>query len=337
MRLLSGIKPSGDLHIGNYFGSIKQWVDLLNSSSDTQAIFFIADLHAITVYQDPKKLKEKTYEIAAVYFAAGLDYKKHIVFVQSDNPDHPYLNWLLTTVTPYGWLTRMTQFKDKRQKLKNYGEVIGAGLFNYPVLMAADILLYDADSVPVGEDQVQHVELTRDIAKRFNKLYGETFKIPEYTVNRTVARIKDLQYPTKKMSKSDDNPLGCVYLLDSIDDIRLKFKRAVTDSEKSIRYDVKNKPGISNLLAILSASTGKKIEDLEKEYAGKTYAQFKEDVAEAVIAVIKPLQQRVKEYLSDRSELERLFKLGVEKAREISTPKLNEALSKMGFYKYAKK
>ena len=337
MRLVSGIKPSGDLHIGNYFGSIKQWIDLLNSQPDTQAIFFIADLHAVTVYQDPKELKEKTYEIAAIYFAAGLDYRRHIVFVQSDNPDHPYLSWLLTTVTPYGWLTRMTQFKDKRNKLKNYGEVVGAGLFNYPVLMAADILLYDADSVPVGEDQVQHVELTRDIAKRFNKLYGETFKVPKYTINSTVARIKDLQFPTKKMSKSDDNPLGCVYLLDSLEDIRLKFRKAVTDSEKSIRYDVENKPGISNLLAILSASTGKKIENLEKEYEGKTYAQFKDDVAEAVISVIKPLQQRVKEYLSDKAELERLFNLGVEKAREISTPKLSEALSKMGFYKYASK
>ena len=331
MRILSGIKPSGDLHIGNYFGAIKLWLDTIKEP-DTQAIFIVVDLHAITVYQNPEILKRRIYEIAALYFAAGLDYKKHIVFVQSDNPDHTYLSWLLTTITPVGWLERMTQFKDKKRKLKQYGQVVSAGLFNYPVLMAADILIYDTDVVPVGEDQIQHVELTRDIAKRFNKIYGNTFKVPEYRINKTTARIMDLQKPTRKMSKSDDSDLGCVFLLDDNDSIYKKITRAVTDSERVIKYDKKNKPGISNLLAILSEATGKDIKTLEKEYEGKTYAEFKKDVADAVINIVAPIRDKALKYLNDKAELDKILKQGATKAYNLSHPKLLEVIDKMGLY-----
>ena len=333
MNILSGIQPSGDLHIGNYFGAIHQWVKL-SKQPDVNATFIIVDLHAITVYQKPEELTQRTYEIASIYFASGLDYNKHTVFIQSDNPDHTYLAWIFDTITPIGWLERMTQFKDKKQKLQNYGRAVSTGLFNYPALMAADILLYDTDIVPVGEDQIQHVELARDIAKRFNKLYGNTFKIPEYRVEKAVARIKDLQNPTKKMSKSDDNPLGCIYIMDDKDTIAKKIKRAVTDSENRIYYDTKNKPGISNLLGILSAATGKTIENLVNEYQNKNYAILKQDLIDALISILEPIQQKVKEYLSNRAQLHDLFKRGAEKAMQVSTPKLHEALGKMGFYKW---
>lgn len=331
MRILSGIKPSGELHIGNYFGAIKQLVDFINTTDD-EVIVMIADLHAITVYQDPQYLKERIYELAALYFASGIDYNKAIVFVQSDNPDHPYLAWLFDTVTPYGWLTRMTQFKDKRQKLKNYGDIVSVGLFNYPVLMAADILIYDTDLVPVGEDQVQHVELARDIAKRFNKLYGETFKVPEYKINKTTARIMDLQVPTRKMSKSEESTLGCVFMLDPVDVIVQKFKKAVTDSGHEIKFDKQNKPGISNLMAILSAASGKSLKQIEEEYAGVSYAQFKQDVAEAVVEVLRPIQQKAKEFLADPAQVDAILHKGAERARELSYPKLLEVLNKMGLY-----
>ena len=335
MNILSGIQPSGNLHIGNYFGAIHQWIKL-SKQPDVNATFIIVDLHAITVYQKPEELTQRTYEVAAIYFASGLDYNKHTVFIQSDNPDHTYLAWIFDTITPIGWLERMTQFKDKRQKLQNYGKVVSTGLFNYPVLMAADILLYDTDIVPVGEDQIQHVELARDIAKRFNKLYGNTFKIPEYRVEKAVARIKDLQNPTKKMSKSDDNPLGCIYIMDDKDTIAKKIKRAVTDSENKIYYDPKNKPGISNLLGILSATTGKTIEDLVNEYQNKNYATLKQDLIDALISVLDPIQQKVQMYLNDKAQLHRIFQIGAEKAMQVSTPKLHEALGKMGFYRWRK-
>ncbi len=335
MNILSGIQPSGELHIGNYFGAIHQWIKL-SKQSDVNATFIIVDLHAITVYQKPEELTQRTYEVAAIYFASGLDYNKHTVFIQSDNPDHTYLAWIFDTITPVGWLERMTQFKDKRQKLQNYGKVVSTGLFNYPVLMAADILLYDTDTVPVGEDQIQHVELARDIAKRFNKLYGNTFKVPEYRVEKAVARIKDLQNPTKKMSKSDDNPLGCIYIMDNKDTIAKKIKRAVTDSENKIYYDPKNKPGISNLLGILSAATGKTIEDLVNEYQGKNYGQLKQDLIEALISTLEPIQQKVQVYINDKAQLHKIFQIGAQKAMQVSTPKLHEALGKMGFYKWRK-
>ena len=335
MNILSGIQPSGDLHIGNYFGAIQQWVKL-SKQPQINATFIIVDLHAITVRQKPEELTQRTYEIASIYFASGLDYNRHTVFIQSDNPNHTYLAWIFDTITPIGWLERMTQFKDKKQKLQNYGKIVSVGLFNYPALMAADILLYDTDIVPVGEDQIQHIELARDIAKRFNKLYGNTFKIPNYRVEKAVARIRDLQSPTKKMSKSDDNPLGCIYIMDGKDIIAKKIKRAVTDSENKIYYDPKNKPGVSNLLAILSASTGESIDRLVDNYQNKNYGQLKQDLTEALIATLEPIQQKVKEYLSDKAQLHELFKLGAEKAIQVSTPKLHEVLGKMGFYKWRK-
>ena len=336
MKVLSGVQPTGQLHIGNYFGAIAQWINFINQK-DIQAIFMIADLHAMTIYQDPQTLRNKTYEMFALYLAFGLDYKKHTIFVQSDNPDHTYLAWLFDTITPFGWMERMTQFKDKRQKLQNYGDVVSVGLFNYPALMAADILLYNVDMVPVGEDQIQHVELTRDIAKRFNKLYGETFVVPKYKVNKVVARVMDLQNPTKKMSKSDKMGKGKILLEDSPDVIRDKVKHAVTDAESAIHYDKEKKPGVSNLLGLLSVATNRSVEDLEQEYRGKNYSTLKQDLADALIAVLTPIQKKRAEFLADRAELGKILKVGQEKSQKLSNPVLKEVLSKMGIYKYGKK
>ncbi len=331
MNVLSGVQPSGDLHIGNYFGAIKQWLDIM-SKPQTVTYFMIADLHAITVYQDPAELREKIYKLLALYLAMGLDYHKNVVFAQSQNPDHTYLAWLFDTITPIGWLERMTQFKDKKRKLEKYNSVVSAGLFNYPALMAADILLYDIDVVPVGEDQIQHVELTRDIAKRFNKLYGETFKVPVYQVNKSVARVMDLQNPKKKMSKSDgsNNP-GCVFLLDDPDTIRKKIKRAVTDADREIKYDKENKPGVSNLLGIYSVASGKSIKELENMYSNKTYADFKSDLAEILIETLEPVRKKTTEFLNDKGELDRILAYGVQRARDVSSPLLKNVLNKMGF------
>jgi len=332
MRIFSGIQPSGNLHIGNYLGSILQWVELLENSPNTEGIFCIVDLHTITVKQDPKVLKEKIYELAAIYLAAGIDYKRNIIFAQSQNPDHTYCAWLFNCITPIGWLNRMTQFKDKRAKLENYGNIVSTGLLTYPSLMAADILLYDTDIVPVGGDQAQHVELTRSIGQRFNRLYGRTFKIPTVKVNEITAYIMDLQEPTKKMSKSDTNPKGKINLLATEKEILDNIKKAVTDTDNSVRYDVRNKAGISNLIVILSSIEKISIQEIEAKYSSSSYSTFKNDVANSVLEFLLPLQKKTKEYLSDKAELERILRLGTEKSYKISHPKLLEVCNKMGLF-----
>lgn len=329
---MSGVQPTGELHIGNYLGSIQNWIKLLNTNPDSTAFLMIADQHAITVFQDPKILKEKTIRLAAIYRAAGFDTNKHVIFVQSQNPDHAYLGWIFNCVTPIGWLERMTQFKDKKQKLEAYKSVVSTGLLAYPTLMAADILLYSADKVPVGKDQKQHVELTCDIAARFNQIYGETFTIPEFVTDKITTKILDLQNPTKKMSKSDDSPLGKIELTDTPDVIRQKISRAVTDSESEIRFDPENKPGVSNLLSIYAAVTGKKIEETANIFAGKTYSQFKEVVAEAIIAFLAPFNEKLNNYMSDKAQLQKDLDLHAEKARAISHEKLVEVSNKLGLY-----
>lgn len=323
--IFSGIQPSGNLHIGNYIGAIRQWV---NSQNDGLNIFCVVDMHAITVPQDPKTLHEKSLELAALYIAAGIDPDKSIFFIQSHNPDHANLGWILNCYTSMGQLNRMTQFKDKSENK----EFISAGLFGYPTLMAADILLYSTTEVPVGEDQKQHVELTRDIAERFNTTHGETFILPQPVIPKHGARVRSLLDPTKKMSKSDANPNATIWILEKEEDIRKKFKSATTDSETEIRYDMEKKPGISNLLDILEQTSGKKIEDWEKELSGIKYGQFKELVAEEVIKVLKPLQERFYE-LQNSEKLTTILKSNAEKSYAISHKKLEEVYEKVGFVK----
>ena len=323
--VFSGVQPSGNLHIGNYIGAIRQWVKL-QEREDLELIFCIVDLHAITVPQDPKVLRQKNLELTALYLACGLDPSRSRIFIQSENPWHPYLTWIFDCLTPFGWLKRMTQFKEKSEKQKEKASV---GLFNYPVLMAVDILLYDTNLVPVGEDQRQHIELTRDIAERFNRLYGEVFVLPEAMISKTTAKIMSLQNPLKKMSKSDENPKSRIELLDDPDTIRLKIRKAVTDSGKEIVYDREKKPAISNLLAIFSELSGKSIEELEKEFEGKSYSHFKDALAETVISVLSPIQQKFKQYIEERSFLEKVLNEGreytIEKA-EKKVKKVKEAL-----------
>src|ERR1035437_773019 len=266
--IFSGVQPSGNLHVGNYIGALRQWVKM---QVYTEAIFCIVDLHAITVSQDPKTLKEKILEVAALYLACGIDPKKAHIFVQSENPDHTSLAWILNCIAPFGQLERMTQFKDKSEKQK---EGTTAGLFDYPVLMAADILLYQTDEVPVGEDQKQHIELTRDLAEKFNKTFGQTFKLPAPLIQKETARIMSLQDPTAKMSKSDTNQLATIYLLDSEEQIREKIKKAVTDSGSRISKD-KGSAAISNLLAIYSAFKNQSLNESLDELDGKYYSEFK--------------------------------------------------------------
>lgn len=337
MRILSCVQPTGTLHIGNYLGSIQNWVTMLNSKPDSEAIFGVVDLHAITVPQDPKVLRHKIYEILAIYLAAGIDPVKNIVFVQSQNPDHASLAWIFNCITPIGWAERMTQFKDKKQKMESYSDIVSVGLLSYPMLMAADILLYDADQVPVGADQKQHVELTRDIAMRFNSQFGETFKIPEFATSKEGTKIMDLQNPTKKMSKSDDSPAGKIDITDTPGGIQDKIKRAVTDSEGSVRFDMEAKPGVSNLMNILGSVTNKTIEQIESEYAGKNYGTFKKDVADAIVSFLEPMQTKINTYLSDLAELDKIVNNGNERARAISSKKLELVTNKMGLYNYGKK
>ena len=329
--VLSGIQPTNKLHLGNYLGAIRQWVQLVNQGK-ARYIFMIADLHAMTVPHDPKALEQDTFALAAMYIALGLEPEKCILFVQSHNMDHPYLSWILETQTPYGWLTRMTQFKDKRQKLERFEKTVGTGLFTYPVLMAADILLYDTDIVPVGQDQVQHVELTRDIARRFNKLYGPVFKLPKPQIDKIALRIKDLRNPTKKMSKSDETGKGVIFLTDDADTIMSKFKRAVTDTLGVVKYDPENQPGVSNLITILAGVTGMTVEQIQQEYQGKGYAQFKQDVAQAVIEFLRPVQERYKQYTKDRAYVVEVLQQGVQKARELSHKKLAQVKKAVGLF-----
>lgn len=321
--IFSGIQPSGDLHIGNYLGAIRQWVELQNK---TDAIFCIVDLHAITVYQDPKILREKILEVAALYIACGIDPHKSHIFIQSENLDHSYLAWIFDCIIPFGWMGRMTQFKDKSAKQK---ESTSIGLFNYPALMAADILLYDTDLVPVGEDQTQHVELTRDVAERFNRLYGEVFKLPNAMIDRQAARIMSLQNPMSKMSKSDKDPLGTINLLDSEEEIIKKIKRAVTDSGTEILYQ-EEKPALSNLLVIYSKLSGQAIEKIEQEYKSKSYADFKEGLIQQVMQSLKPIQKKYHELRTEKAYLQKVLDDGREFTLALSNKKVEQVKSAIG-------
>lgn len=286
--IFSGIQPSGHLHLGNYIGALRQWVDMQN---DNDAIFCIVDLHAITVAQDPEELCKNNLKTAALFLAAGIDPAKAHIFLQSENPHHTELAWILNCFTPFGQLTRMTQFKDKSAK---QADATTAGLFTYPVLMAADILLYKTDEVPVGDDQKQHIELTRDIAEKFNARFGEIFKLPQPRIQKESARIMSLSDPNSKMSKSDKDPNGTINLLDDPDTIQNKVKRAVTDSGSEIKNSP-DKPAISNLLTIYEVVSGKSVAELEEEYKGQQYGKFKADLAEAIVEFLTPIQNRYKE------------------------------------------
>ncbi|MGA0413384.1 MAG: tryptophan--tRNA ligase [Aquiluna sp.] len=326
-NLLSGMQPSASsLHLGNYLGALRQWVAMQETHN---AYYVIVDLHAITVPQDPKELLENTRRTAAQYIAAGLDPQRATLFVQSHVPAHAQLAWVLNCITGFGEASRMTQFKDKSQK--GGVEVSSVGLFTYPILQAADILLYRPKSVPVGEDQRQHLELTRDLAMRFNSRFGKTFEVPEAHILKETAKIFDLQDPTAKMSKSTQDPKGLINLMDEPAQITKKIKSAVTDTDGEIRFDREAKPGVSNLLGIFSAVTGKSMESIETEFAGKGYGDLKGAVADAVVALTEPMQARTKELLSDSAELDRLLALGAEKASEIAEQTLADVYQKLGF------
>lgn len=323
--LLSGIQPSGELHLGNYLGAIKNWADL---SNDFECYWFMADLHTLTVRQDPAQLRHRTLTQIAAYIACGLSPEKNTIFIQSHVPAHAQLAWVLDCYTMFGELSRMTQFKDKSAKNTDN---INAGLFTYPVLMAADILIYQPDFVPVGEDQKQHVEICRDIANRFNHLYGDVFKVPKPYIPKTGARIMGLSDPGGKMSKSI--PEGCVFLLEKPEDIARKFKRAVTDSdaERWVRYDPVNKPGVSNLMSIYAAITGKTYEEIEKEFDGQGYGAFKPAVGEAVIEAFRPIREETERLLADKAYLENVYRSGAEKAGYVANKTLRKVYKKVGF------
>ena len=324
--VLSGIQPSGNLHLGNYLGAIKRWVE---KQEDFENFFCIVDLHAITVPQDPQELRRYTRELAAFYLAAGLDPRKATIFVQSHVHAHAELGWLLNCVTPMGWLERMTQFKDKSAKEGDNRERISTGLFDYPVLMAADILLYKATHVPVGDDQKQHVELTRDIAERFNRLYGETFVVPEPMIPETGARIMSLESPTDKMSKSDPSPGSRIGVFDSPDAIRKNVMRATTDSQRDIVFDA-SRPGLLNLLTIYEVLTGQSRSHIEAHFAGKGYGDLKRELADLVIASLEPIQTRARDLLGS-GELEDILAQGAARAAGVADQTLRQAKNAMGF------
>ncbi|WP_454053224.1 tryptophan--tRNA ligase [Clostridium sp. Marseille-Q7071] len=321
--IFSGIKPSGDLTLGNYLGAIKNWTKL---QEEYECYFCVVNLHAITVSQSPAELRRRTLEILAIYIAAGINPDTNTLFIQSHVPAHCEASWLLTCNSYMGELSRMTQYKDKS---KNSGESIGAGLFNYPVLMAADVLLYQTDVVPVGVDQVQHLELARDLAERFNRLYSPTFVIPEAYVGKTGAKIMDLQNPEKKMSKSENNPNGYILIMDPPEVIRKKISRAVTDSLGVVKYN-DDQLGVKNLMTILSTITGMTMEEIEKKYEGLGYAEFKKDVGEAIISELEPVQKKVKELLENKDYLEEIYKKGSEKANYVATKTLRKMQKKIG-------
>lgn len=323
--VLSGIKPSGVPTLGNYIGAISHWAELQNKYS--RALFPIVDLHAITIPQNPKTLAHQTYLIAALLLAAGINPKRSIIFVQSQVPAHSELGWLMTTIATVGELNRMTQYKDKLRKSKNT-DSIGAGLFSYPTLMAADIFLYQADAVPVGDDQKQHVELARDLAERFNKRYGKTITVPKPILRKGGARIMDLLDPTKKMSKSDDDR-GCILLMDSPSEIRKKIMRAVTDSSTDIKFDPYRK-GLCNLLNIYQVLSGKTEAQIEKRFASKGYSEFKKELANLVIAKLSPIQKRINYYLKNKKLLDHILKDGARRAEKIAQTTLSEVKRKMG-------
>ena len=323
--IFSGIQPSGDLTLGSYLGAIKNWVEL---SEEYNCYYCIVDMHAITVRQTPAELRRRTLEQLAQYIACGLDPQKNTIFIQSHVPAHAELSWVLSCYTMFGELSRMTQFKDKSAK---NADNINAGLFTYPALMAADILLYQTDLVPVGGDQKQHVELTRDIAGRFNGVYGDVFTMPEPFIPKVGARIMSLTSPENKMSKSDKDPGGCIYVMQKPDDIMRCFKRAVTDSETSVRYDTEAKPGISNLMQIYSAATGLGFDDIEAEFAGKGYGEFKPRVGEAVVEMLRPIREEAEKLLADKAYLEAVSKEGAEKAAYAANKTLRKVYKKVGF------
>ena len=325
-RVLSGIQPTHDsFHLGNYLGALKQWVEL---QENNDAFYCVVDLHALTVETDPKLLQQRTLVSAAQLIAIGIDPDKSTLFVQSQVPAHNQLAWVFECITGFGEASRMTQFKDKSKK--GGAERTNVGLFTYPILQAADILLYQPDFVPVGEDQRQHVELTRDIAERFNKKFDKVFNIPQAQIIKSLAKINDLQDPTAKMSKSATSMSGVIELLDSADTTMKKFKSSVTDDGKEVRFDEKGKPGISNLLTIHSALSGKSITELENDFSGKGYGDFKTAVAEVVISTLEPIAKRTNELMSDRSELTRILKSGAIKANQVASETLKAAYSAIG-------
>ena len=323
--LLSGIQPSGELHLGNYLGAIKNWAEL---SDQFDCYWFMADLHTITVRQDPAALRKRTLAQIATYIACGLDPEKNTIFVQSHVSAHAELGWVLDCYTMFGELSRMTQFKDKSAR---NADNINAGLFTYPCLMAADILLYQPDYVPVGEDQKQHVELTRNIVQRFNGIYGDVFKMPEPYIPKAGARIMGLTAPDSKMSKSV--PEGCVFLMEKPEDIQRKFKRAVTDSdtERCVRYDPASKPGVANLMNIYAAVTGKSYDEIEAEFAGQGYGKFKPAVGEAVVETLRPIREEAARILKDKAYLESVYRAGAEKASYVAEKTLRKVYKKIGF------
>ncbi|MEG2989526.1 MAG: tryptophan--tRNA ligase [Oscillospiraceae bacterium] len=324
-RIFSGIQPSGELTLGSYMGAIKNWVAL---QDEYESLYCIVDMHAITIRQNPADLRRRALEQMAQYIACGLDPQKNIMFIQSHVPQHAELAWVLGCYTQFGELSRMTQFKQKSQQ---HADSITAGLFTYPVLMAADILLYQTDLVPVGDDQKQHVELCRDIAQRFNGVYSDTFVLPEPFIPKLGARIMSLGDPTSKMSKSD--PDGCVYLMDKPEDIMRKFKRAVTDSDTQncVRYAPDEKPGVTSLMTIYSATTGKSFEEIEAEFEGKGYGDFKAAVGEAMVEMLRPIREETLRLLADKPYLESVYRTGAEKAGDIANKTLRKVYKKVGF------
>ena len=324
-RVLSGIQPTGEVHLGNYIGALRQWVV---DQDDYDTFYVIVDLHAITVPQDPERLREATLDLAALLLAAGLDPERCTLFVQSHVPEHAELSWVLGCIATFGELRRMTQFKDKAAKQKEAS--VSVGMFTYPVLQAADILIYQADRVPVGEDQRQHLELTRDIAARFNSRFGDTFGLPDAAIPKLGARIMDLQDPTSKMSKSSDSPQGTIRVNDEPDAIRKKIKTAVTDSGKEVVRG-EGKDAITNLLTIFSVASGKDIETLEAEYEGKGYGDFKADLGEALVEFLRPLQDRYTELKDDPGEMARLLRTGAEKARGAAQKTMEIVYERVGF------
>lgn len=321
------MQPSADsLHLGNFAGALLQWRELQETYD---AVYCVVDLHAITVPQDPKILAANTRKTAAQYIAAGIDPTQSVLFVQSHVPQHPQLAWVLNTITAFGEASRMTQFKDKTQKQGS--EQASVGLFTYPILQAADILLYDAAIVPVGEDQRQHIELTRDLAGRFNQRFGKTFVEPEVRILDQAAKIFDLQHPSAKMSKSGESPQGIVWLLDEPHVIAKKIKQAVTDTETEVRFDPATKPGVSNLLTLFSLATGKSIPEAEKEFSGGGYGPLKASVGEAIIEMVAPIREKTLELLDDPAELDRLLTLGAQKAEVIASATLKRVYDSVGF------
>ncbi|MGB7921799.1 MAG: tryptophan--tRNA ligase [Pyrinomonadaceae bacterium] len=320
-RIFSGVQPTGNIHLGNYLGAIRNWVTLQH---EYESFFCIVNLHAITIPQDPQSLAAKTRELARLYLAAGIDPQAATIFVQSDVTEHAELAWILNCITRMSELDRMTQFKEKGRKQR---ENTGVGLFDYPVLMAADILLYQTDLVPVGEDQKQHLELTRDVAARFNRDYGETFRIPDPFIPKIGARIMALDDPLKKMSKSAESPQGSIFLLDEADAIGRKFKRAVTDSATEIRFD-ESRPALMNLLTIYQLLTGKEREEIEAHFAGKGYGQLKTELSDVTVDFLTPFQERVRAITDE--ELDRIFEEGRERARRVARATLIEVKARMG-------